>query len=148
MNNINMCNRSSLIMANFWNGTDGTATFHFNLVRRVFSFSNNEKTLEMSAKPSLSFADSLLQIAKLHLRYLIYFWHFHVLTIESILAFRVNPPRFQSDEKNKFRYTTLHADFTTETSYSFQFSPYIRGFASMSFQSVPCISTGTTLNNR
>ena len=25
---------------------------------------------------------------------------------------------------------------------------YIRGFASMSFQSVPCISTGTTLNNR
>ena len=30
----------------------------------------------------------------------------------------------------------------------FNFFPYIRGFASMSFQSVPCISTGTTLNNR
>ena len=39
-----MCNRSSLIMATFSNGTP---TFHFNLVRRVFSFSNNEKTLEM-----------------------------------------------------------------------------------------------------
>ena len=30
----------------------------------------------------------------------------------------------------------------------FNFFPYIRGFAGMSFQSVPCISTGTTLNSR
>ena len=62
-NNINMCNRSSLIMANFWIGTNGT--FHFNLVPRVFSFSNNEMTLETSAK------------CKTDLR-LIYFWHLNV----------------------------------------------------------------------
>ena len=106
-NNIAMCNRSSLIlMSNFWNGTDGTATFHFNLVRRVFSFSNNEKTLETSAKPcdyrnvqASGFGQEPITLICLIYVIQSIFGIFSYVNAQIGELGEVNPPRSQSDEK-------------------------------------------------
>ena len=137
--------------------SEGELTFHFNLVCR-FSIFNNEKTLETSAKLNWKLQCHVLAVFRI-----LAFWHFGI-------------PRGSShSEKKEFtrlaanqmkrspnNFKKLHID-TRETQTRtvpdnlqrkekeatvFNFFPYIRGFAGMSFQSVPCISTGTTLNSR